>query len=182
MIQKITKYKYEGNTYDSFSQLKQAHPYTSFPAGADEVVLASLGIEKVDEYPPLKRCKEIMRTQAGMRFAHKRDATRWIELGGTAYGIDCAPEDITNFMAAKDLLRDDISNWDGSGEAPRTFYKVWLSETTKDKIFCTMKQLIKIQRVIRDSQLSAYMWYESKKAEINKAENMELLLKITMED
>ena len=51
MIQKVIKYKYEGNTYDSFAQLKQAYPYISFPVGADADVLATLGIEKVEEYP-----------------------------------------------------------------------------------------------------------------------------------
>lgn len=39
MIQKVIKYKYEGNTYDSFAQLKQAYPYISFPVGADADVL-----------------------------------------------------------------------------------------------------------------------------------------------
>ena len=46
MIQKVIKYKYEGNTYDSFAQLKQAYPYISFPVGADADVLSTLGIEK----------------------------------------------------------------------------------------------------------------------------------------
>lgn len=69
MIQKVIKYKYEGNTYDSFSQLKQAYPYISFPVGADADVLATLGIEKVEEYPSLERCREILKAQAGLFFA-----------------------------------------------------------------------------------------------------------------
>lgn len=66
MIQKVIKYKYEGNTYDSFSQLKQAYPYISFPVGADADVLSTLGIEKVEEYPSLERCREILKAQAGL--------------------------------------------------------------------------------------------------------------------
>lgn len=62
MIQKVIKYKYEGNTYDSFSQLKQVYPYISFPIGAGDDVLLALGIEKVEAYPPLERCKEIIQT------------------------------------------------------------------------------------------------------------------------
>lgn len=182
MIQKISKYKYEGVTYNSFAQLKQANPYISFPKDATTDILKSLGIEKCEEYPALERCKEIMKAQAGRIFAQKRDVIRWVELEGTRYGIECAPEDITNFMAAKDLLKEDISNWDGTGETPRIFYKVWLTKTTKGKIFCTLEQLIEIQRAVRDSQLSAYMWYEAKKAEINKAESLEVLLKIILED
>ena len=58
MIQKVIKYKYEGNTYDSFAQLKQAYPYISFPVEAGDDVLLALGIEKVEAYPPLERCKE----------------------------------------------------------------------------------------------------------------------------
>ena len=69
MIQKVIKYKHEGNTYDSFSQLKQAYPYISFPVGADADVLSILGIEKVEEYPSLERCKEILKAQAGLVFA-----------------------------------------------------------------------------------------------------------------
>lgn len=71
MIQKVIKYKYEGNTYDSFSQLKQAYPYISFPVGADADVLSTLGIEKVEEYPSLERCREILKAQAGLFFAKK---------------------------------------------------------------------------------------------------------------
>ena len=48
MIQKVIKYKYEGNTYDSFSQLKKAYPYIIFPAGAGDDVLLALGIEKLE--------------------------------------------------------------------------------------------------------------------------------------
>lgn len=67
MIQKVIKYKYEGNTYDSFSQLKQAYPYISFPVGADADVLSTLGIEKVEEYPPLECCKEVLINAAKLR-------------------------------------------------------------------------------------------------------------------
>ena len=74
MIKKIIKYKYEGDTYDSFSQLKQAYPYISFPAGADTDVLLALGIEKVELYPPLERCREILKAQAGL-FLPKNEMT-----------------------------------------------------------------------------------------------------------
>lgn len=74
MIQKVIKYKYEGNTYDSFAQLKQAYPYISFPVGADADVdvLSTLGIEKVEEYPSLERCREILKAQAGLFLPKQR--------------------------------------------------------------------------------------------------------------
>lgn len=51
MLFKKVKYKYEGTVYDSFSQLKQAYPYISFPAEKTDDVLVALGVEKIEEYP-----------------------------------------------------------------------------------------------------------------------------------
>lgn len=91
MIIKTIKYKYEGNTYNSFSQLKQAYPYISFPAGASDDVLLEIGIEKVEEYPPLERCKEIMINAAKMR----RDGAEVapVEYNGNTYDFDTKSRD-----------------------------------------------------------------------------------------
>lgn len=172
MIQKVTKYKYEGIAYDSFSQLKQAYPYISFPAGAADDVLLTLGIEKVDEYPPLERCKDIMRTQAGMLFAHKRDAIRWVEFGSKKYGFDCASEDITNFMAAYTPLFVV-----GKGTV---FYKVWLSETEKGIVEITAEEMTNVYNAVRTGQMEAYVWYDKTKKGINAAETVEELNKIEL--
>ena len=174
MIQKVIKYKYEGNTYDSFAQLKQAYPYISFPVGADADVLASLGIEKVEEYPPLERCKEILKAQAGLFFAKKRDAIRWVEIDGIQYGFDCAAVDITNFMAAYTPLL--IA---GTGT---TYYKVWLSASQKGLAELTLDGMTAVYNATREGQLAAYAWYEAKKAAIEKAESAEELNTIELED
>ncbi len=91
MIQKVIKYKYEGNTYDSFSQLKQAYPYISFPAGAGDDVLLALGIEKVETYPPLERCKELLINAAKM---HRNTAeVAPVEYKGNTYDFDTDSRD-----------------------------------------------------------------------------------------
>lgn len=91
MIQKVIKYKYEGNTYDSFAQLKQAYPYISFPVGTDADVLATLGIEKVEEYPSLERCKEVLINAAKLR----RDTAEVapVEYKGNTYDFDTKSRD-----------------------------------------------------------------------------------------
>lgn len=91
MIQKVIKYKYEGNTYDSFAQLKQAYPYISFPVGADADVLSTLGIEKVEEYPPLECCKEVLINAAKM---HRNTAeVAPVEYKGNTYDFDTDSRD-----------------------------------------------------------------------------------------
>lgn len=174
MIIKTIKYKYEGNTYDSFSQLKQAYPYISFPAGASDDVLLEIGIEKVEEYPPLERCKEIMQTKAGITFSQKRDSIRWLDIDENKYGFDCASEDITNFMAAYTPLLTA-----GTGTV---FYKVWLSETEKGIVELTTDNMTAVYTAVRSGQMAAYTWYEAKKSEIQNAEDIKALLEITLED
>lgn len=115
---------------------------------------------------------------AGAEFARRRDAVRFIELGGTAYGFDCANEDITNFMAAKDSLRDELDAWDSSGEEPKTFYKVWLTESEKGSALLTMEQLKTVQATVRNSQLEAYAWYGEIKARLEAATTKEELEEI----
>ena len=91
MIHKVVKYKYEGNTYDSFSQLKQAYPYISFPVGAGDDVLLALGIEKVETYPPLERCKELLINAAKM---HRNTAeVAPVEYKGNTYDFDTDSRD-----------------------------------------------------------------------------------------
>ncbi len=91
MLKKIIKYKYEGNTYDSFSQLKLSYPYISFPVGADADVLLTLGIEKVEEYPSLERCKEVLINAAKLR----RDTAEVapVEYKGNTYDFDTKSRD-----------------------------------------------------------------------------------------
>lgn len=91
MIHKVVKYKYEGNAYDSFSQLKQAYPYISFPVGAGDDVLLALGIEKVETYPPLERCKELLINAAKM---HRNTAeVAPVEYKGNTYDFDADSRD-----------------------------------------------------------------------------------------
>ena len=174
MIQKIIKYKYKGMLYDSYSQLKQAAAHISFPKDAAAEILAGFGIEKLEEYPSLERCRELMQTQAGLRFVQKRDAIRWVEIGNKKYGFDCASEDITNFMAAYTPLL--IT---GTGTV---FYKVWLSETEKGIVALTAENMTAVYTAVISGQMAAYTWYEGKKALIQNAEDIKALLEITLED
>lgn len=101
---------------------------------------------------------------AGVEFVRRRDMVRFIDVGGATYGFDCTTEDITNFIAGKDALQDDLDAWGGVGVEPKTFYKVWLSETDKGETMLDMQQLILVQKAVRASQLEAYAWYGQIKA------------------
>lgn len=120
--------------------------------------------EQYTDVEPFDYAKNRYIKAAGDEFARRRDATRFIDIGGATYGFDCATEDITNFFAAKDALRDDLDAWNSSGEEPKTFYKVWLSETEKGNAELTMQQMGLIQKTVRASQLEAYAWYGQIKA------------------
>lgn len=127
---------------------------------------------------PLSYAQQRYISAAGAEFARKRDTVRFVELEGVTYGFDCASEDITNFFAAKDSLRDELDAWDGSGEEPKTFYKVWLTETEKGGARFTMEQLKAVQTTVRTGQLEAYAWYGDIKARLEAAVTKEELEEI----
>ena len=182
MIKKQIKYKYKNNIYDSFAHLKMASPHISFPPNPSADILQELKIERVEEFPPIDRCKYLMKSKAGLIFAGKRDSVRWVEFDNVRYGIDCASEDIVNFYAAKSRLQDALNRWDKQGEEPKTPYKVWINETSKDLILITMDQLSKIESTVADSQFAAYYWYQTIETKIKAAQSVEELLEINLED
>ena len=95
---------------------------------------------------------------AGAEFAKRRDEVRWIEIAGVTYGFDCAPEDITNFMAAYTPL---MVKQDGE-----TGYKVWLDKDKKGIVKLDYEGMKKAYDTVRSSQLAAYAWYEDIKAKL----------------
>lgn len=95
---------------------------------------------------------------AGAEFAKRRDEVRWIEIAGVTYGFDCAPEDITNFMAAYTPL---MVKQDGE-----TGYKVWLDKDKKGLVKLDYEGMKKAYDTVRSSQLAAYAWYEDIKAKL----------------
>lgn len=95
---------------------------------------------------------------AGVEFANRRDEVRWIEIVGVTYGFDCAPEDITNFMAAYTPLMVEKSGTTG--------YKVWLDKGKKGLVKLDYEGMKKAYDTVRSSQLAAYAWYEDIKAKL----------------
>ena len=113
--------------------------------------------------PTLDEVKESVLADAKASFAARRDAVRWVN----GYGFDCAPEDITNFMAAYTPLL--------VAGAGSTQYKVWLTEDTKGIVTLTLDDMTEVYRSVRESQLAAYAWYEAVKAQIAASQTAEEL-------
>lgn len=113
--------------------------------------------------PSLEEVKARMLTEAKASFAVHRDAIRWVN----GYGFDCAPEDITNFMAAYTPLL--------VAGAGSTQYKVWITEDTKGIVTLTLDDMTNVYQSVRKSQLAAYAWYETVKAQIAAAQTAEEL-------
>lgn len=110
---------------------------------------------------------------AGAEFANRRDEVRWIEIDRIKYGFDCAPDDITNFMAAYTPL---MVKQDGE-----TGYKVWLDKERKSLVMLNYAGMQKAYDTVRSSQLAAYGWYEDIKAKliaVTEAEGKEKLEEI----
>ena len=120
--------------------------------------------EPYTDIEPFEYARQRYIQTVSTEFARRRDVVRFLEIDGMTYGFDCATDDITNFFAAKDALRDDLAAWGGTGAEPKSFYKIWLNETEKGNTELTMQQMIFIQKTVRASQLEAYAWYENIKA------------------
>ena len=109
--------------------------------------------------------------EAGATFAQERDKVRFIQLDENRYyGFDCASEDITNFMARWSPLA-----MMGGGESD---YKVWFNETEKGLVKLSLADYNLVYKVVSDSQLEAYAWYEKIKAEIMACTTIEELEEI----
>lgn len=123
--------------------------------------------------PTLDELKVTKINAAGAEFAKRRDAVRFVDLpSGKNYGFDCAPEDITNFMAAYTPLMIDKSGSTG--------YKVWLNQTDKGLVVIDYADMNFTYNTVRNSQLEAYNWYETIKAQIKAVKSKEELDKITL--
>ncbi len=119
--------------------------------------------------PTLDEQKNEALARAQLAFAARRDAIRWVN----GYGYDCAPDDITNFMAAYTPLL--VA---GTGT---TQYKVWLTETEKGIVTLTLADMTKVYETVRTSQLEAYAWYETIKTQLSNAQTTDELTAILTE-
>lgn len=122
---------------------------------------------------PFEYAKERYIKAAGAEFAKRRDAIRFIDVGGVTYGFDCASDDITNFMAAYTPLL-----LAGKGTV---FYKVWLTDSTKGIVELNAEQMTAVYADVRAGQFTAYAWYEEVKARIEAATTVEELNSIELE-
>ena len=114
--------------------------------------------EQYTDVEPFDYAKNRYINAAGAEFANRRDEVRWIKIAGITYGFDCAPEDITNFMAAYTPL---MVKQDGE-----TGYKVWLDKDKKGIVKLDYEGMKKAYDTVRSSQLAAYAWYEDIKAKL----------------
>lgn len=116
--------------------------------------------------PSLEDLKEQVLSTLGEEFVKRRDAIRWIEISSGTYGFDCATEDMTNFFSA-------LKGFDFDETLESTFYKVWLTETSKGLIQLTKADFAIIYNAVRTSQLNDYAWYETTKEQILNAQSKE---------
>lgn len=128
--------------------------------------------EQYTDIEPFEYAKERYIKAAGAEFAKRRDAIRFIDVGGVTYGFDCATDDITNFMAAYTPLL-----LAGKGTV---FYKVWLTDSTKGIVELNAEQMTAVYADVRAGQFTAYAWYEEVKARIEAATAVEELNSIEL--
>lgn len=122
--------------------------------------------ECVNIEPSLEDLREQALSALGEEFVKRRDAIRWIEISSGTYGFDCATEDMTNFFSA-------LKGFDFDETLESTFYKVWLTETSKGLIQLTKADFAIIYNAVRTSQLNDYAWYETTKEQILSAQSKE---------
>lgn len=115
--------------------------------------------------PTLEELKTAKLREAGMKFAKRRDAVRFVELPSGTYGFDCSAEDITNFLAG----------WRAAETSSSTLYKVWTDGNTKGLVQLTNTDFQKVFDVVRTSQYEAYAWYEQLKEMIKNCTTEEAL-------
>ena len=136
-----------------------------------------------------KEVKHRIHDKLGEQFAHRRDAIRW----HNNYGYDCANEDITIFLAAYIKLSQEYNTWKANGEVgnePFTVYKVYSDPNSEEKMLIqlTFSQMEEVYTLVRNSQLEAYLWLNSARAELEQISIWEGLLsfmnryKIDLED
>lgn len=126
--------------------------------------------ERPPYVPSIEELQEAKINEAGAEFAKRRDAIRWVQVSDSnAYGFDCASEDITNFMAA----------WKAAEVDGYTGYKVWFTETSKGLVILQLVDFKTVFDFVRNSQLTAYAWYETISAQIKATTTTEELEAIT---
>lgn len=129
--------------------------------------------EQYTDIEPFDYAKNRYIHAAGAEFVQRRDEVRWIEIAGVTYGFDCAPNNITNFMAAYMSLMVE--------KGGATDYKVWLGKDKKALVKFEYEGMKKVYDTVRSSQLAAYACYEdikSKLLAVSEAEGKEKLEEI----
>ena len=115
--------------------------------------------------PSFEELKESKLNEAHLLFEQKRDAVVWVDTSVGHYGFDTASEDIVNFMAAKMAAE----------EFGKTYYKVWLTESTKGMIEIPAQDFLTVFNQARQQQLQAYAWFEEVRKAINDCKTIEAL-------
>ena len=174
-LSKIIRYKYDGKSYNTLNQLREANfPNTFFIEPITEEVLKGLGVEKVSEYPELSVAKSILINYYGSIFARRRDKVRWIPLGDKTYGFDCMSEDMINFMAVYTPI---LIKQSGTSK-----YNVYVSETKKELVTLSFEDFNKVYVCVNEDQFKALSWYRKVKESINSTQTIEELASLEVED
>ena len=118
---------------------------------------------------PLDYAKKVKHAEAGLAFARQRDKVRYIALNGQSYGFDCAPVDITNFMA--NMKRAELL---GTSE-----HKVF-HEGAKRVVEFSYLNFKTVLLSVSEDQLKWYDWYKKKVAEIEGCQTVEEVQNVSL--
>nr|DAV91517.1 MAG TPA: hypothetical protein [Caudoviricetes sp.] len=115
--------------------------------------------ELYTDIEPFSYMQERLLESLRLEFVKRRDAIRFMNLpSGNRYGFDCAPEDITNFMASYTPLL--------VAQSGSTGYTVWLDDEEKNFVILDYADFVFCYKYVSDSQKQDYVWYKSSKAKL----------------
>lgn len=115
--------------------------------------------DQYTDVEPFSYLQENLLESLRLEFIQRRDAIRFINLpSGNRYGFDCAPEDITNFMASYTPLL--------VAQSGSTGYNVWLDNEEKNFVILDYPDFAFCYKYVSDSQKQDYVWYKSSKEKL----------------
>lgn len=115
--------------------------------------------EQYTDIEPFFYLRERLLESLRLEFVKRRDAVRFMNLpSGNRYGFDCAPEDITNFMASYTPLL--------VAQSGSTGYNVWLDDEEKNFVILDYADFAFCYKYVSDSQKQDYVWYKSSKEKL----------------
>lgn len=132
--------------YPSAENEKEYHPWNDL-------------FEQYTDIEPFSYLQERLLENLRLEFVKRRDSIRFMNLpSGNRYGFDCAPEDITNFMASYTPLL--------VAQGGSTGYNVWLDDEEKNFVILDYADFAFCYKYVSDSQKQDYIWYKSSKAKL----------------